>query len=116
MEREASGVVPCAVRELVSRNLHAWTGERMPLSRSWVDAEVTELTGADRAIARLALVLAKAPYQMADSLAQEAIRDAPSEDRFIRILAWSSATAARRFARTLASEAWRALKEQRTAA
>jgi hypothetical protein len=31
----------------------------MPISRSWVEAEVSVLTGQDRAMARLALVLAK---------------------------------------------------------
>lgn len=116
VEREASDVVPDAVRDLVHRSLQAWQGEQMPLSRSWVDAEVTELTGTDRAIARLALVLAKAPYQVGDELVQDVIRDDPDEERFIRILAWMSCTAARRFAQGVAGQAQRALKARRTAA
>lgn len=116
VENEASGVVPAAVRDLVSRNLHAWTGEQMPLSRSWVDAEVAELSGPDQPTARLALVLAKAPYQVDETLVQAVVRDDPDEERFIRMLAWMSSTAARRFAQGLATEAWRSLEQQRAAA
>lgn len=36
----------------------------MPISRSWAEKEVGELAGKNRAIAKLALVLAKAPYQI----------------------------------------------------
>jgi len=68
VERETSRVVSPEVRELVVRNLQHWDGELMPLSRSWVDSEVTMLTGQDWAIARLALVLSKAPYQVDEAL------------------------------------------------
>jgi hypothetical protein len=40
----------------------------MPHSRSWVASEVAVLTGQDRAIAQLALVLAKVPYQFEETL------------------------------------------------
>ena len=74
VEGEASGVVSPAVRDLVVRNLQDWKGELMPISRSWVDAEVSALTGQDRAIARLALVLAKAPYQVDETLVEEVLK------------------------------------------
>jgi hypothetical protein len=79
----------------VERNLRNWQNEQMPLSRSWVEAEVADLAGEDRAIARLALLLAKAPYQASEDVVQELVGD---EARFVRILAWASFTAARRFA------------------
>jgi len=116
VEHEASGVVPAAVQDHVRRNLQAWHGEEMPLSRSWVDAEVSELSGREAAMARLALVLAKAPYQVDDSLVQGVLRDDPDEERFIRMLAWMSSTAARRFAQILATEAQRSLEQQSKAA
>jgi len=102
VEREASCVVSLQVRELVVQNLQHWNGELMPLSRSWVDSEVRMLTGQDRAIARLALVLAKAPYQVDETLVEDVLGEDRCEERFIRILAWASFSAAYRFAQRIA--------------
>ena len=102
VEREASCVVSLQVRELVVQNLQRWNGELMPLSRSWVDSEVRMLTGQDRAIARLALVLAKAPYQVDETLVEDVLGEDRCEERFIRILAWASFSAAYRFAQRIA--------------
>ena len=74
----------------------------MPISRSWVDKEVEGLTGGDRAIARFALVLAKAPYQVDETLVGEILREDREETRFIRVLAWASFSAARRIAKRIA--------------
>jgi hypothetical protein len=105
VEREASSVISPAVADLVFRNLQNWTGELMPISRSWVDAEVSALTGQDRAIARLALVLAKAPYQVDGTLVEDVCKEDRGEERFIRILAWASFSGARRFAQRIAEAA-----------
>ncbi|HSB10702.1 MAG TPA: hypothetical protein VLM38_14535 [Blastocatellia bacterium] len=109
VDRETSGVVSPAVRELVARNLQDWKGDLMPISRSWVDSEVAVLTGQDRAIARLALVLAKAPYQVDERLVEDVLREDRSEQRLIRVLAWASFSAARRFAQRIAEAACRSL-------
>jgi len=74
----------------------------MPISRGWVDSEVKVLTGQDRAIARLALVLAKAPYQVDEKLVEDVLTEDRCEERFIRILAWASFSGARRFAQRIA--------------
>src|SRR5262245_51322237 len=105
VERETSGVVSPAVRELVARNLQDWKGALMPISRSWVDPEVSVLTGQDRAIARLALVLAKAPYQVGETLVEDVLGEDRGEERFIRILAWATCSGARRFAQRIAEGA-----------
>jgi hypothetical protein len=67
-----------------------------------VDKEVEGLTGRDRAIARFALVLAKAPYQVDEALVGEILREDREETRFIRVLAWASFSAARRIAKRIA--------------
>jgi hypothetical protein len=105
VECEASGVVSAAVQDLVARNLQDWNGELMPISRDWVDVQASALTGQDRAIARLALVLAKAPYQVDESLVEGVLSEDPGEERFIRILAWASFSSARRFAQRIAEAA-----------
>jgi AhpD family alkylhydroperoxidase len=102
VERESAGVVQSHIRNLVYDNLLCWEGEPMPISRSWVDKEVESLTGRDRAIARCALVLAKAPYQVDETLVGEILREDGDETRFIRVLAWASFSAARRIAKRVA--------------
>ncbi len=70
----------------------------MPLSRSWVEDEVKDLTGEDHAVARLALVVAKASSQFDESLAEDVLGYDQDEERFIRLLAWASHLGARRVA------------------
>jgi AhpD family alkylhydroperoxidase len=103
VEREAAGVVSPVVRDRVRTSLGRWGNERMPLSRRWVDDEVSGLRGEDRAIARLTLLLAKAPYQISDEIVEEL--DDGDEARFVRILAWASFAGARRFAAIVADTA-----------
>mgnify|MGYP001486908054 CR=1 FL=1 len=102
VERESALVVQPQIRNLVHKNLQCWQGEPMPISRSWVDKEVEGLTGRDRAIARFALVLAKAPYQVDEALVGEILHDDRDETRFVRVLAWASFSAARRIAKRIA--------------
>ncbi|MGI9351772.1 MAG: carboxymuconolactone decarboxylase family protein [Rhizobiaceae bacterium] len=102
VERESKGVISQAVRKTVESSLTIWNGEQMPISRSWVNADVQDLYGADRAIARLAIVLAKAPYQVDEKMAEAVLGEDQDEERFIRILAWASFTGARRFVQLVA--------------
>jgi hypothetical protein len=105
VECEASRVVSPAVQDLVVRNLAHWNGELMPISRSWVNTETSALAGRDRAIARLALVLAKAPYQVDETLVEEVLSEDRCEETFIRVLSWASFSSARRFAQRIAEAA-----------
>lgn len=105
VEGEVSGVVSPVVRELVARKLQDWKGDLMPLSRSWVNSEISVLTGQDRAIAKLALILAKAPYQVDETLVEDVLGQDRNEERFIRVLAWASFSGARRFAQRIAEAA-----------
>jgi hypothetical protein len=100
----------------VRRSLENWHGELMPMSRSWVETEIAGIRGGDRAIARLALVLAKAPYQVDAGLVETVLRDNADQVRFIRILAWCSYSAARRFAQYIAEVAGARLDGIRDAA
>lgn len=83
-------------RRLVERSVETWRGERMPSDRQWVEEEIQTLFGEDRAIGRLALVLAKAPWQFHSSLARDVLGREKDEERYLRILAWACFTGARR--------------------
>jgi len=103
VEKETAGVISAAVRACVARNLEHWRNEQMPISRSWVESEVADLEGEDRAIARLALLLAKAPYQVSEDVVEELVTG--DEARFVRILAWAAFVGARRFIAIVAEAA-----------
>ena len=70
----------------------------MPISRVWVDKEVDQLTGEDREIAKLILVVSKASWQFDESLVKTVMQDKIDEKRLIRILAFSAYSAAKRLA------------------
>ena len=63
--------------------------------------ELGDLTGQERAIARLALLLAKSSYQIDEAVVREVL-DAGDQKRFIRILAWCTFTASRYLANRIA--------------
>lgn len=102
VEKEAEGVISQAIKKCVHQSLSVWKGELMPLSRSWVEDEVSGLSGEEKAIARFALLLAKASYQIDDALVEALLGSERDQIRFIRILAWSSFTASRYVANRIA--------------
>ena len=108
VERETRGVVSDKVKRTVAASLETWNGEAMPISRSWVNTEVQGLDGVDRDIASLAIVLAKAPYQVDEKMAEAVLGESRDEERFVRILAWASFTGARRFIQIVADRATKA--------
>jgi AhpD family alkylhydroperoxidase len=113
IEQEAQHVASPPVRELVRSSLQQWQGEAMPLSRSWVELETGGLMEEDRDIARLALVVAKAPYQVDEALVAVVLGDEHDERRLIRVLAWAAFSAGRRVAALIDEQSNRALQKQR---
>jgi len=105
MERQAGDEISAAVRNVVLTSLQNWQGEVMPISRSWVEKEVQGLNKEDRSIARLALIVAKAPYQVDESLVRPVLGADNDEERFIRILDWSAFVGASRVGRLIADNA-----------
>ena len=52
IERESARIASPEMREFLQANLDQWDGSPMPLSRSWVEEETAELSGAERELAR----------------------------------------------------------------
>lgn len=94
VERHAAPALSPATRKFVEAELQGWAGERMPLSRSWVEEPLADLDEGDRDVARLSLLTAKAPYQVGDS-AVLPVLDSEGQRTLIKILAWSGMTATR---------------------
>lgn len=114
VEQEGARVISKRVRDTVTRELSDWQGEQMPFDTRWIDAAVEGLNGEDRAIGRLAIVVAKASYRVTDKMVADVLGDERDEARLIRILAWSSFTAARHFARIVVGRIEAAANAQNT--
>lgn len=93
---EAAGErsVPSRVRDLVRRELKAWDGKPPGLSRAWVDPVLAELPPDERAAGRLALLVAKAAYQV-DASDVTAVRPERTDDRgLVELVSWAALAAA----------------------
>lgn len=91
--------VPEPVRDLVLSHLTSWRGEAAPLSRGWLGAWTDPLDASLRPAARLALLTARAPWQIDDGLVAEFRRIAPGDRALVRTAGWAAFAAARRIAR-----------------
>ncbi|MFI7433698.1 carboxymuconolactone decarboxylase family protein [Micromonospora haikouensis] len=87
--------VPEAVRDLVLVNLVGWHGGPRGISRAWVEGLVEGLPEPQRPVARLALLVAFASYQV-DETVVRGCRLAGLDDRaLVEVSAWSAMAAAR---------------------
>ncbi|MGW5051296.1 carboxymuconolactone decarboxylase family protein [Actinokineospora sp. NPDC004072] len=95
---EAAGVrsVSPEVRALVERRLANWDGRAPGLSRAWVNDAVADLSPADQAAGRLALLTAMASYQVDEGLVAGYREHFPADSSLIEITGWASMAAARR--------------------
>ncbi len=88
--------VPAPVRELVRAELAGWQGQPTGVSRAWVEDAVAGLATAERPAGRLALLTAKAAYQV-DQAVIDGFRTGGADDRaLIELTSWASLAAARR--------------------
>jgi AhpD family alkylhydroperoxidase len=88
--------VPRPVRELVAATLSTWDGQPPGPSRAWVADAIAGLAPADHPAARLALLTARAPYQVDQSVIDEFRRARSGDNTLIELTAWASLAAARR--------------------
>ncbi|MEE1784546.1 carboxymuconolactone decarboxylase family protein [Streptomyces sp. SP17BM10] len=90
--------VPAPVRELVTAELAAWDGTPPGLSRAWLEPALSSLPPEHRAAGRLALLTAKAAYQVDDAVIAAARH---TDAQLIELTAWTSLTTARLLAARL---------------
>jgi alkylhydroperoxidase family enzyme len=88
--------VPDQVRGLIRADLARWDGRPAGASRAWVEAAVSALPAADQAAGRLALLTARAPYQVDDRVVQAFRAARPDDAALVELTSWASLAAARR--------------------
>ncbi|CAG7655048.1 carboxymuconolactone decarboxylase family protein [Paenibacillus allorhizosphaerae] len=89
-------------RSSVRHYIEEWDGKEPGLSRNWVEQTVKKLSGPSKIAAKIALLIAIAPYQIDEDLIQE-FRSAYEDDvQLLNVFSWSSFTAARKIGSWLA--------------
>lgn len=102
VERHADRAFPEPIRTFVAGRVADWNGEPPPMSPSWVDDEVRDLDPDHRYLARFALLVALAPYQVDESIVRPVLDDG-DQAHFVRSLTWAAMTGALRMANGIAS-------------
>lgn len=87
------------VRALVLDELSRWHGEPPGLSRAWVEERLVGLPDGDRPVARLALLVAFASYQVDAGVMLDCRAAGADDAALIEIGAWSALAAAGRMSR-----------------
>lgn len=87
-----------SLRQWLQSRIDSWRGGQAPLSRAWVEDEVASLAGADRAKARLVLIVVRAAYQTDDGIIDAVLAHGVSAAGVIKLGSWAALSAARRVA------------------
>lgn len=104
-ESAGAAVLPLPVRDLVHDRLNAWHGEEMGMSRRWLEDAVGPVVAELRPAARLALLVALAPFQVDAAILGDFRHVHPDDAALIAATAWASFTSTRRIATWLAGAA-----------
>ena len=102
IETHALPAVSKTVREVLTDFLNNWRGERLPISRAWLDEATDGLEDFDRGIAKLCLVVAVAPWQFTDDLIQPLIGSSvEAKQNIVKTLNFAAFSGARRLGEIL---------------
>lgn len=88
--------IPPAVRELLAEHLHDWDGTAPGANPAWVDEAVAPVAPVHRPAARLALVVALAPWQVDEALISAYRAERPADAALVGLVSTAALAAARR--------------------
>ena len=84
------------VRASVKKTLSNWNGSDPEMHTEWLEEALAELQEGEKAVAKLALLTALAPYRVDVKTVRGFSMHFPGDKRLISALAWSSFTASRK--------------------
>lgn len=102
VEEEGRRILSPEARAVITRHLEAWRGEDPGLSRTWTVEVLEGLPDADMSAARLALLTARASYQVSDADVEAFRAVHPGDRELLGATAWGAFVAARRVGTWLA--------------
>ncbi|WP_428669879.1 hypothetical protein, partial [Roseibium sp.] len=105
VDRYAADVLDPGTIAHVRNRLAVWHGGHPPASRAWVEADLEGLFGKQRDLARIAILVAKASYQIDDKLLQAVVDQGASEADLVKLGAFGAFSGARRVAAWVAGAA-----------
>jgi len=88
--------LPANIRALVSDNLARWHGGPRGISRVWVEELIAPLPADQRPVARLALLVAFASYQVDPAVIERCRQVGTSDRTLVELSSWAAMAAARR--------------------
>ncbi len=106
LDKQIRHVLSEEAMSLIRQNVLHWEGGPAPISRAWVEEELTAVSEREKKRVRIALLVAKASYQIDDGLIQEVVDDGFTEAELITLGAWSAFLGAK----TVANWCWEAYK------
>ncbi|MFI6574905.1 carboxymuconolactone decarboxylase family protein [Nocardiopsis sp. NPDC050513] len=95
VDEAGSRVLPGAVRALVHRHLREHGTAPGGVGRAWVEEPVAALPPSDRAFGRLALLTARASFQVGDDTVAQCRRAGADDADLVRAVSWAAMAAAR---------------------
>lgn len=96
IENIGRGILADAVRERIVLFVEGWGGKQPGVSKDWVEEAIAGLNDESRAVGRLVLTSAIAPYQVDEHMITRFLDHYPRDTALIGALAWGSFTAARK--------------------
>jgi hypothetical protein len=108
LEENVANVLSHETIGYIRENLQAWQGGPSLVSRAWVEDEIKSIPALERNRVRVAIIIAKASYQIDDSLIQKLVDEGMSETDLIRLGSWSAFMGAK----TVANWCWEAYESK----
>ncbi|MHC4284996.1 MAG: hypothetical protein ACYSWZ_18810, partial [Planctomycetota bacterium] len=90
VETGINDVLTKETQNKIRENLKSWEGGQMGLSRAWVEEEIQEIREDERDKARIALIVAKASYQIDDGAIEKVVQQGLSEADLVKLGAWGA--------------------------
>ncbi len=98
VDRHIQDILPTETQAHIRARLTEWQGGHPPLSRAWVESDLEGLTGLQKDLARVAILVAKASYQIDDGLLEGLVKQGLCEADLVKLGAFGAFSGARRVA------------------
>jgi len=98
VEAGINDVLSKETQDHIRENLKSWEGGQVELSRAWVENEIQEIREDERDKARIALIVAKASYQIDDGVIDKVMQKGLSEADLVKLGAWGALLGAKTIA------------------